>query len=281
MTFNIGGHSRDSARAIGAIDIPCGQCLGCRLQRSRDWAIRCMHEAQLHEDNVFVTLTYSDAHLPPNKSLVYRDFQLFMKRVRSHFKRPIRFYMCGEYGDRDQRPHYHACLFNLTFPDLKYWSKNQNGDTLYTSELLDKLWGKGICNVGQVTLQSAGYCARYILQKVTGDLAEAHYGQRVPEFNRMSLGGRQANGGIGAGWLARYRSDFFPCDYVVTTDGHKDRVPRYYDKLNERFDADQLAAVKLARQLNAAPHWADNTDARLRTKATVKAAATKQLVRPL
>lgn len=277
ITFNLGGHSRDSARALGAIDIPCGQCLGCRLQRSRDWSIRCMHEAQLHEDNVFVTLTYSEENLPPNKSLVYRDFQLFMMRLISHSKkRGIRFYMCGEYGDRDQRPHYHACLFNYSFPDQKYWSKNHNGDSLYTSELLTRLWGKGICQLGAVTLQSAGYCARYILQKINGDLAPGHYRGRTPEFNRMSL-----RPGIGAGWLSRFRSDVFPCDYVVSEGGRKDRVPKYYDKLNERHDADQLERVKAARALSADPHWIDNVTSRLRVKEVVKAAAVRQLTRPL
>lgn len=243
-----------------------------------------MHEAHLHQDNCFITLTYSPENLPPRKTLRYRDFQLFMMRLRK-LKPGIRFYMCGEYGDRDQRPHYHACIFNYRFPDLLYFKQNNNTDSLYTSKILDKLWGlndpqKCPSVVGDVTIQSAGYCARYILQKITGDLADAHYQGRAPEFNRMSLGGRQAAGGIGAGWLQRYRSDFFPCDYVVSEGGRKDRVPRYYDKLNERFSPEQLAAVKLARQLSAEPFEADNTTSRLRVKEVVKSAAIRQLVRP-
>lgn len=280
ITFNLGGLSRDAARALGAIDIPCGQCLGCRLQRSRDWSIRCMHEAQLHQDNCYVTLTYSDENLPANKSLDYRDFQLFMKRLRRYALQPTRFYMCGEYGTQNHRPHYHACLFGFKPDDLVSHKKNQNGDVLYRSAILDKLWGKNDPDgaptlVGEVTRQSAGYCARYILQKVTGDLAEAHYQGRVPEFNQMSL-----RPGIGAGWLKRFRSDFFPCDYVVD-DGHKDRVPKYYDKLNGRFSPEQFAAVQLARQLSAGPHWADNTSSRLRVKELVQRAASRSLLRPL
>lgn len=238
-----------------------------------------MHEASQHRDNVYVTLTYRDETLPPHRSLDYRDFQLFLKRVRKRFQ-PFRFYMCGEYGEQEQRPHYHACLFGLTFPDLKHHHKNENGDVLYTTATLDQLWGKNDPDnapslAGAVTLQSAGYCARYILQKKTGDLAEAHYGKRTPDFNRMSL-----RPGIGATWVHRFRSDVFPCDYVIT-DGRKDRVPRYYDTLNERFDADQLAAVKLARQLSAEPHRLDNTTSRLAVKEVVKTAAISRLIRKL
>lgn len=279
IEFARGGHGRDHANALGAIDIPCGRCVGCKLQRSRDWAIRCMHEASLYRDNCYVTLTYSPENLPPLGSLQYRDFQLFMKRLRSHFKQPnIRFYMCGEYGTATRRPHYHACLFNITFPDLKYYKLNKQGDRLSTSLILDKLWGLSDtqCLVGAVTLQSAGYVARYLLQKQTGDLADDHYQGRTPEFNRMSL-----RPGIGAGWLQRFRPDVFPCDYVVSVDGHKDRVPRYYDVLNERHDAEQLERVKRAREIAGQDHWHDNTTSRLRVKEVVQQAAIRQLTRDL
>lgn len=279
IEFARGGHGRDHAKALGAIDIPCGRCVGCSLQRSRDWAIRCVHEAQLHRDNCYVTLTYSPENLPALGSLHYRDFQLFMKRLISHFKkRDIRFYMCGEYGEQLSRPHYHACLFNITFPDLKYYKENKQGNRLYTSQILDKLWGLSDTQnlVGEVTLQSAAYCARYILQKKSGDQADAHYQGRVPEFNRMSL-----RPGIGAKWLDRYRTDVFPCDYVVSVDGHKDRVPRYYDKRNKDHDEEQLLRVKLAREIAGRDHWSDNTTSRLRVKEVVQNAAIKQLTRDL
>lgn len=261
------------------IDIPCGQCLGCRLQRAQDWALRCMHEAQLHADNSYVTLTYSPENLPPDGSLQYRDFQLFMKRLRkSRPNSTIRFYMCGEYGTDNHRPHYHACIFNFGLADKQPFSKNPAGDTLYTSKQLSTLWPLGHASVGDVTLRSAGYCARYILQKRTGDQAEDHYQGRAPEFNRMSL-----RPGIGAAWLNRYRADVFPCDYVVDRDGFKHRVPKYYDRLNERFSASDLDDVKAAREQRAADPKlrADNTPSRLRAKEAVLAAATRQLARPL
>ena len=99
------------------LEVPCGQCIGCRLERSRQWAVRCIHEAQLHKDNCFITLTYNDEHLPSPPSLSVRDFQLFMKRLRKRFGKGIRFFHCGEYGEKYGRPHYHACLFGFDFPD--------------------------------------------------------------------------------------------------------------------------------------------------------------------
>ena len=120
------------------INVPCGQCIGCRLQKSLDWAVRCVHEKSLHEESSFVTLTYDDEHLPKNGSLVYRDFQLFMKRLRKEFAPTnIRFYMCGEYGETFSRPHYHACLFNCFFPDRKRIPGGNSGSPLYLDSVID------------------------------------------------------------------------------------------------------------------------------------------------
>ena len=134
------------------INLACGQCVGCRLERSRQWAVRCIHEAKCWKQNCFVTLTYDDEHLPEHGNLVYRDFQLFMKKLRRRYHDGIRFFMCGEYGEQDSRPHFHACLFNFDFP-LKYRWKTRNGvSVLYRSDALDELWGKGFASVGEVTL---------------------------------------------------------------------------------------------------------------------------------
>ena len=100
------------------IDVPCGRCVGCRLERSRQWAIRCVHEASLYDNNCFITLTYDSDHVPSDGSLRVEDFQNFMKRLRkSVAPRRVRFFHCGEYGERGDRPHYHAILFNLDFDD--------------------------------------------------------------------------------------------------------------------------------------------------------------------
>lgn len=234
----------------------------------------------MHSDNCFITLTYSDETQPA--SLQYRDFQLFLKKLRaqqfSSYGTKLRFYMCGEYGSKSKRAHFHACLFNVSFPDKIYYKKTELGDTLYVSSVLDKLWQFGFATIGALTLKSAAYCARYICGKVTGDLAEVHYGGREPEFNVMSR-----RPGIGSAWLQRFRSDVFPCDYVVSIDGHKDRVPRYYDRQNKRHDESELLRVKDDRCLRfqTPEKRADNTVPRLAAKETVQLAAVSQLSRQL
>ena len=134
-------------RKIGyePIWLPCGQCIGCRLERSRQWAMRCMHEAQMYDRNCFVTLTYDDEHLPPNGSLNKRDFQLFMKRLRKRYGSGIRYYQCGEYGELLGRPHHHAILFNFDFDDKVLWSV-RDGVRLYRSASLEQLWPHGYSN---------------------------------------------------------------------------------------------------------------------------------------
>lgn len=151
------------------IKLPCGRCIGCRLERSRQWAIRCMHEASLHKHSVFVTLTYSDEELEKTENsqlreLRHEDFQRFMKRLRKRFGSGIRYYMCGEYGEKFGRPHYHAAIFGLTFKDKKLF-KNTRGNKLYTSQILTEIWGHGHASFGSVTFNSAAYIARYIIKK--------------------------------------------------------------------------------------------------------------------
>lgn len=101
---------------LGSIELPCGQCIGCRMRRASDWSLRVMHEASLHKENCFVTLTYGRDKCPVDGSLLHEDFQKFMKRLRKRVGR-VRFYMCGEYGPLNQRPHYHACLFGVSFSE--------------------------------------------------------------------------------------------------------------------------------------------------------------------
>lgn len=159
------------------IKLSCGQCVGCRLERSRQWAVRCMHEASLHKHNCFITLTFSPAALAAreNPSLDVRDFQLFMKRYRKRFGEGIRFFHCGEYGDKLGRPHYHACIFGHDFEDKYFWRKSDSGYPVYRSPVLEELWTHGFSEIGTVTFDSAAYVARYIMKKVNGKDAKDHY----------------------------------------------------------------------------------------------------------
>lgn len=259
----------------GLLYLACGNCVGCRIDRSKQWSLRVMHEASQHEDNCFVTLTYDDSHVPADGSLRYRDFQLFMKRVRKCF-RPllVRFYMCGEYGGDLGRPHFHCALFGVGFRgDRKYWRKSESGSKCYRSALLESLWTLGSSEIGELTLESAAYIARYCLKKVNGDLADGHYREvdsssgeitwRVPEFTRMSL-----RPGIGANWFDKYCGDVFPHDRVVAG-GVKYKPPRYYDVLAERrFVDDTHQLVKEARCVRARA-IGDNSPERNVVKETV------------
>lgn len=165
------------------LKVPCGRCVGCRLERSRQWAIRCVHEAQLHKNNCFITLTYDKAKLPEREpglppadiSLHYPDFQKFMKRLRFKYGEGIRFYMCGEYGEKLGRPHFHACIFGHDFSDKKVWKKTDSGSIIYRSAELEELWPYGFSSVGDVNFESAAYVARYIMKKISGEAAESHY----------------------------------------------------------------------------------------------------------
>lgn len=253
---------------IGDAKIPCGQCIGCRIDRSQEWSVRCLHEAKMHRENSYITLTYSPENLPADMSLNYRHFQLFMYRLRKEVG-PVRFFMCGEYGEREQRPHYHALLFGYQFDDLKDRGKNANGDRLYESAKLERLWGLGYCVVGMVTKQSAGYVARYCMKKVTGDLAEGHYKGRTPEFARMSL-----KPGIGAKFFEKYTSDILPNDYVIC-DGIKVPVPKYYDRI---FKGD-IEDVKWKREVFGRLHAENQTPERLAVREEVKIAQLKRLKR--
>jgi hypothetical protein len=221
------------------IPLKCGGCVGCQMARSKEWALRCIHEAQLHEDNCFITLTYDEEHLPACGSLMKSHFQKFMKRLRKKFGK-VRFFHCGEYGEKRKRPHYHALLFGLDFRDKEVVGSGPGGP-VFTSKILSDLWGKGFVTVGAVTIESAAYCARYVLKKQYGAEGKKAYEFLEPEYITMSR-----RPGVGAGWLDRFKSDVFPHDYVVH-DGRKNPVPRYYSNLVKAVDPELYELVQVKR----------------------------------
>ncbi|AXH73031.1 MAG: replication initiator protein [Microviridae sp.] len=227
------------------MQVPCGKCIGCRLERSRQWAARCMHEASLHPFNCFLTLTYDDDHMPPGQTLVKKHMQDFFKRLRkSIHPHKISHFYCGEYGDQTKRPHYHALLFGYDFPDKRIYKKAAQG-YLFRSDTLDSLWSFGLCSIGSLTFESAAYVARYSLKKINGEPAAQHYQGRVPEFLGMST--RPA---IGLRWIQKWHADTYPSDTVVTR-GHETKPPAYYDKVLKRNDPGLYASIKRERELEA------------------------------
>lgn len=288
--------------------VACGQCIGCRLEHSRQWAVRCYHESQLHEDNCFITLTYNDDALEKrgHRSLDHRDWQLFAKRLRKKYGSGIRFLMCGEYGtwcrrcwlhpnecrkrgcgdpvEGPGRPHFHAIMFNLDFGDKKLWKVN-NGVPLHTSESLSALWQLGFSSVGAATFQSAAYVARYITKKVTGRAATDHYSvmeprtgeliSLLPEYLQPSR-----RPGLAAKWLDKFSDDVWPDDFVVIN-GRKVRPPRFYERQLEVDDPDLHRSVKRARQAKNRAHAENQTPQRLAVREKVQAARLKRLPREL
>lgn len=267
-------------------NLPCGQCVGCRLSYSRQWAIRCVHEAQMHEHNCFITLTFSPEELEKREnpqSLDVGEFQRFMKRLRKKYGKGVRFFHCGEYGEKNKRPHYHALLFGVDFSDRVLWSQ-RNGVKLYVSDNLSKLWPYGFSTIGDVTFESAAYCARYVMKKIKGEGASDHYmftdmstgevSQVKPEYATMSR-----KPGIGKTWFDKYKSDVFPNDYCVIR-GHEVKPPRYYETL---LNEEELAQLKAKRKKDAPEvyEYYDERMDRLWVSQIVKEEALKLLIRDL
>ena len=281
------------------MEVACGQCLGCRLDKSRMWAMRIAHESSLHEfsgGNSFVTLTYRDRmecddeqlregyHIPDDWSLNKKHFQDFMKRLRKAFApQKIRFYAAGEYGNKCKhgidvslvkcplcrigRPHYHACLFNCSFPDLEAYGSH-NGELRYTSPFLESIWKYGFVDVGELNFESAAYVSRYILKKVTGAASDDHYmlydldGEItfvLPEFTLMSR-----RPGIGRGFYEKFKDDLFPSDEIpVPGKGVLRGMPRYYDELFKIENPLTMEEIKAVRLEFMEKHGDDYTPERL------------------
>lgn len=224
--------------------LPCGQCIGCRIQRCSEWAMRCMNERRMWQsthDASFLTLTYANDKLPSDGGLVKRDLQLFMKRMRNATGAGLRFYGVGEYGGLFGRPHYHVLLFNRGFPDKRlYKNAKRDGEKLYTSGLLDDMWEYGHSVIGDVSYDSCAYVAGYVIDKITGKKAEDWYAGRQPEFSLMSKG-------IGAQYFAKYASEIYTHDSVVVN-GAERRPPRYYDTKYEALDPVRIVELKKKRR---------------------------------
>lgn len=256
--------------------LPCRQCVGCRLEYSRQWAIRCLDESQMHKANSFITLTNSlDSVSKVGRSLNLKIFQLFMKRLRKEVSPlRIRFFHCGEYT-QSFLPHYHSLIFGYDFPDRKYFKLNKSGQNkLYISDQLARLWPYGHHYIGDVTFESAAYVARYVLKKVktsrddeerlimkdTGEILD-------PEYITMSR-----RPGIGRAWYDRYKSDVYPLGNRVVR-GRNMRPPVYYDRLFAVDDPYAFEDLQFMRENSFDKQ--DNTELRLSVKEKVTTARLK------
>lgn len=244
--------------------IACGQCAGCRLERARQWAMRIMSEVPAWPFGSchFLTLTYSDSFLPPKiegadrHTLVPRDLQLFWKVLRKRSGQKVRYFACGEYGERSLRPHYHAIVFNLVLKDLcpvggvhhvRVLDPLHPGDSssLSRSPFLESCWKKGAVVVGSVAFESASYVARYVMKKALGKSKPSHEVFQS-EFMRCSL--KPAIGDYG---FDRFYGDYYPSNTFARSDGHVSAPPKRWAGLLKDRDAllaSELSAQKLANR---------------------------------
>lgn len=256
------------------VTIPCGKCIGCRMDYSRSWADRMTYHSLTTKDNYFITLTYDDEHIQYlDHSPIYDlyaldmdDLSNFIKRLRNHFRDcQIDFYGAGEYGDNEFRPHFHLIVYNCPLDDLEYWKLNNNGDVIYTSSIVEKLWSKGFCSVSKFNWSSAAYTASYVEKKRDGR-AEIEYTAvgLTPERCRMSRR---------PGIAYKYYCDHFSTlwannglsvDRTVNASG-KLGIPRYFRKLalkGKKFGYDDFVSWQqriLAEQNVLNPLHLENT----------------------
>lgn len=195
---------------------PCGKCPVCRKKNANSWRLRIIHEASYHSSSCFVTLTYDNDHLPADYGLRYVDCQNFWKRLRKHLDYSIRYFICGEYGEKTQRPHYHAVIFGLrnslgNDPDCP--------DESFMHELIKSCWNNGEVYLGwSVGNECAAYVSSYVLKKQR----QSYYGSRAAPFVRCSLG-------IGKQYALDHSAELISCNYIKSS-GVKYPVPRYYYK---------------------------------------------------
>lgn len=251
------------------IEIPCGHCISCRLKQSRDWANRCMLEAQEHESNYFVTLTYNDENLPepnliideitgeciesPVNPLKKRDVQLFMKRLRKAVAPDkIRFYGCGEYGSESMRPHYHLILFGLKLDDLEVIGKNALGHNYYVSKTIEECWynentreSLGFHTVATVSWETCAYTARYCTKKLNGSSSQVYeFYNYPPEFSLCSR-----KPGIARNYYDSKCKEIYSTDELIIPRGTDKSIlakpPKYFDRL---FDIEYPEEYNVVRE---------------------------------
>lgn len=250
----------------GLLLLPCRQCIGCRLEKSRQWATRLLHETKFHNNACFLTLTYDDDNLPENRSLKPDDLSTFIKDLRARLdyygKEKVKYLAIGEYGDRTQRPHYHAALFGPFSGDLGHHSgtegripeePSRSGDPQFSHPDLGAVWPHGLHRFSALTFESAAYVARYCLKKISGVHAPSHYGDRHPEFQRTSQG-------LGKSHASAWKADIYPADQVVLPGRGEFLPPPYYDRLLEKTDPSLYQDVKKARReaqekIESWPDW--------------------------
>lgn len=229
--------------------IPCGHCILCREEQARQQAVRIEHEARMWVESSFVTLTYEDKHLPKYGSLRYADTTKFWKRIRMHLHRQklgkLRYYMVGEYGDETLRPHYHACIFGQAFIQDRIFIRHKP-TPLWTSPLLQELWGLGQVSVGALTFETARYAASYVTKKLVSKQqyvrADEESGELIPLEQPRAFMSKN----IAKSWWQRWKQGVIENDFVVIN-GQRQKPPKAYDRWLREVDEKKAAEIKAQR----------------------------------
>ena len=212
INFGYRAQSLISQNRAVSIDLPCGKCVECERSKSIEWSYRIMNECSLYKDNCFITLTYRNNPVELN----LRDYQLFLKRLRKKIGK-FRYFLCGEYGSKKRRPHYHLIVFGWKPQDLEYFFTDKSGFIIYQSKFLEQLWSLGFVSVGELNLRSAKYVAKYMQKQID-------YGDLKKPFIRMSL-----KPGIGANFI-KNNLQLLDSDKIYVQ-GNYIKLPRYYLKV--------------------------------------------------
>lgn len=145
--------------------VQCNRCEGCRTNQRRDWGVRIFHETQMHKRNAFITLTYDQEHLPDDNKITKDHFREFIHRLHHSSQRKLRYFGCGEYGDKNGRPHYHAIIFGEDFRDGSF----DIDDRMYGNAILDRIWGYGQTSIADPEAGACMYTAGYVTKKTGCD----------------------------------------------------------------------------------------------------------------
>lgn len=246
--------------------LPCGKCIGCKLDKSREWANRCVLELNPDEENWFITLTYDDEHLPYSHNyndltksfcsvptLRKKDLSDFIKRLRRHFEyyyelTNIRFFACGEYGTNNHRPHYHGIFYNLPLSDDLEYKFSKNGNSYFTSQLISKLWPNGLHIISHVTWDTCAYTARYCLKKASDSIITPQWSDCDFEKEFINMSRRP---GIGRDYYDKFKENIYEFDRI--SDGFKTpiRPPKYYDRLYDIDNPNVMSILKDIRKTKA------------------------------
>lgn len=235
------------------IIIPCKKCAACQENYKSELALRAIHELAYTEESMFITLTVAPEHMEevfPGSNLRHRPFQLFMKRFRTYLTRKygdkapkIRYLMCGEYGAEKNRPHYHAIIFGYRFKDMYQWfdrGRDNSKFKLFRSFELEKLWKFGFSRIGNVSIESVKYLAKYVVKKY--DELEERYVETTGEILKRPYivypRGRE-KGGLGYLYFLHNCEQMFARGFFINKNGMKQPIPRYYKrKFAELFPAE-------------------------------------------